>query len=30
MLELEADGPDAEAALHALTGLVARRFDELE
>jgi phosphotransferase system HPr (HPr) family protein len=29
-LELEADGPDAEAALDALTGLVARRFDERE
>ncbi len=29
-LELEADGPDAEAALDALTGWVARRFDERE
>ena len=29
-LELEADGPDAEAALDALTSLVARRFDERE
>jgi phosphotransferase system HPr (HPr) family protein len=28
LLELEADGPDAEAALAALTGLIGRRFDE--
>ena len=27
-LELEADGPDAEAALDALTDLIGRRFDE--
>ena len=27
-LELEADGPDAEAALDALTGLIERGFDE--
>jgi phosphotransferase system HPr (HPr) family protein len=27
-LELEADGPDAEAALDALTALISRRFDE--
>jgi phosphotransferase system HPr (HPr) family protein len=27
-LELEADGPDAEAALDALTGLIGRGFDE--
>jgi phosphotransferase system HPr (HPr) family protein len=29
-LELEADGPDAEAALDALTDLIGRRFDEQE
>jgi phosphocarrier protein len=27
-LELETDGPDAAAALDALTGLIARGFDE--
>jgi phosphocarrier protein HPr len=27
-LELETDGPDAEAALDALTDLIGRRFDE--
>ena len=27
-LELDADGPDAEAALDALAALVGRRFDE--
>ena len=27
-LELEADGPDAEAALDALTDLIGRGFDE--
>ena len=27
-LELEADGPDAEAALAALADLIGRRFDE--
>ena len=27
-LELQADGPDAEAALDALTDLIKRRFDE--
>ncbi len=30
LLELETDGPDAEAALDALTGLIGRRFDERE
>jgi phosphocarrier protein len=29
-LELEADGPDAEAAVDALTDLIGRRFDEQE
>jgi phosphocarrier protein HPr len=29
-IELEADGPDAEAALDALSSLIARRFDEHE
>jgi phosphotransferase system HPr (HPr) family protein len=29
-LELEADGPDADAALDALTGLIGRRFEEQE
>ena len=29
-LELETDGPDAETALDALTGLIGRRFDEDE
>jgi phosphocarrier protein HPr len=29
-LELQANGPDAEAALDALTGLIGRRFDEQE
>jgi phosphocarrier protein len=29
-LELETDGPDAEAALVALTELIARGFDEAE
>jgi phosphocarrier protein len=28
MIELRAEGPDAEAALEALAGLVAQRFDE--
>lgn len=27
-LELEADGPDADAAMDALTALIGRRFDE--
>ena len=27
---LETDGPDEEAAMHALTGLIASRFDEGE
>lgn len=27
-LALDADGPDADAALDALTGLIGRRFDE--
>jgi phosphocarrier protein HPr len=29
-LELEANGPDAEAALDALTDLIFRRFEEQE
>ena len=28
MIELRAEGPDADAALEALAGLVAQRFDE--
>ena len=28
IIELRAEGPDAEAALEALVGLVAQRFDE--
>jgi phosphotransferase system HPr-like phosphotransfer protein len=30
LLELEADGPDAETAVDALTDLIGRRFDEQE